>query len=111
MTHNINNGNDSNNENNKNINSNNNGDKKQICKIGNLRKQYLKSDSQLSIKDIKLYLLQKLILYQNCSEEYLRCRVIEIFTEKEKKVIFIFILFYYSVLILTFNPYNIFEFF
>ena len=58
----------------------------QISKIGRLRKPYLKSDSLLSVKDIKIYLLQKLILFQNFTEEHLRARVIEIFTVRDNQV-------------------------
>ena len=60
----------------------------QICKIGRLRKPYLKSDSLLSVRDIKIYLFQKLlILFQNFTEEHLKERVIKIFTTRDNQVL------------------------
>ena len=46
----------------------------------------MKSDSLLSVKEIKIYLLQKLILFQTFTEEHLRARIIEIYTERENQV-------------------------
>jgi hypothetical protein len=51
-----------------------------------LRKPYLKSDSMMSVRDVKAYVLQKIIQYQQVMEEHLRAMSIEIYTERADQV-------------------------
>jgi hypothetical protein len=51
-----------------------------------LRKPYLKSDSMMSIRDVKAYVLLKIIQYQQVMEEHLRAMSIEIYTERADQV-------------------------
>jgi hypothetical protein len=51
-----------------------------------LRKPYLKSDSMMSVRDVKAYVLQKIIQYQQVMEAHLRAMSIEIYTERADQV-------------------------